>query len=177
MDTRHLHRLGSVDVLTWTYVLFSMRLFAIILPVTIVLAAAAISSTACAGDTKLYKTVDAQGNVVYSDEASSPNKQQLTVRYHEPSAEDLKGLEQQRKALQAAEVQRIQQAATDNAAHKQQEAQQARCESARRYYNSIKDAGRLYQQDEQGNRVILTDEEANAKRAQASQAMASACGS
>jgi hypothetical protein len=177
MDTRQRRRLPSTDVRTWTYVRFSMRLFAIILPVALALAAAAVSGTTCAGDTKLYRTVDAQGNVVYSDEASSPSKQQLTVRYHEPSAEDLKGLEQQRQAQQAAEVQRIQQAVTDNAAQKQQEAQQVRCESARRYYNSIKDAGRLYQQDQQGNRVLLTDQEANAKRAQASQAMASACGS
>jgi hypothetical protein len=157
--------------------LFSMRVFAIMLPVTIVLAAAAVSGTACAGDTKMYKTVDAQGNVVYSDEASSPNKQPVTVRYHEPSAEDLKGLEQQRKAQQAAEVQRLQQAVANDAARKQQQAQQTRCENARRYYNSIKDAGRLYRQDDQGNPVFLSDQEADAKRAQASQSASDACGS
>ena len=154
-----------------------MRSFAIILPVTIVLAAAAVAGTACAGDTKMYKTVDAQGNVVYSDEGSSPNKQQVTVRYHEPNADDLKGLEQQRKTLQAAEAQRLQQAIADNAARKQQQALQVRCENARRHYNSLKDTGRLFQQDEQGNRLFLTDQEADAKRAQANQAMIDACGS
>jgi len=154
-----------------------MRLFAIILPVTIVLAAAAVGSTAFAGDTKMYKTVDAQGNVVYSDEGSNPNKQQVTVRYHEPSAEDLKGLEQQHKTLQGVEAQRLQQAIADNAARQQQQALQARCENARRRYNSLKDTGRLYQQDDQGNRVFLSDQEADTKRAQANQAMIDACGS
>ena len=65
-----------------------MRPFAIILPVTVVLTAAIVSAATWAGDTKLYKTVDAQGNVVYSDAPSSANKQPVTVRFHEPSAED-----------------------------------------------------------------------------------------
>jgi tRNA A37 threonylcarbamoyladenosine modification protein TsaB len=158
-----------------------MRSFAIALPVTIVLAAAAFSGTACAGDTQVYKTLDAQGNVVYTDTTSSANTQQTTVHYHEPSAKDLKGVEEQRKALQATEAQRLQQAVISNSARtqqeKQQQAQQARCESARRYFNSIKDAGRLYQHDAQGDRVYLTDPEADAKRTQARQAMTDSCGS
>jgi hypothetical protein len=158
-----------------------MRSLAILPPVMMYLAATAFSVMACAGDTQIYKTVDAQGNVVYTDKTGSANTQQTTVHYHEPSAEDLKALEDQRRAQQATEAQRLQQAATSNSARaqqeKQQQAQQARCESARSHFNSIKDAGRLYQQDAQGDRVYLTDQEADAKRAQARQTMTDACGS
>lgn len=158
-----------------------MRLFVTLLPSTILLAVASFSGTARGGDTPLYKTVDAQGNVVYTDKPSSANTQQTTVHYHEPTAEDLKSAEEQRRAQQAMEAQRLQQAVASNADRLQQERQQqalqARCENARRQFNSIKDAGRLYQQDSQGDRVYLTDQEADAKRAQARQAMTDACGS
>jgi ATPase subunit of ABC transporter with duplicated ATPase domains len=158
-----------------------MRSFAIPLSVIIALAAAALCGPAYAGDTQIYRTVDAQGNVIYTDKTSSANTQQTTVHYHEPSAEDLKDLEQQRKALQATETQRLQEAVNSNSARaqqeKQQQALQARCESARSHFNATKDAGRLYQQNAQGDRVYLTDQEAVATRIQARQAMIDVCGS
>jgi hypothetical protein len=158
-----------------------MPSFAVLLPVTIVLAAAALSGIARAGDTAIYKTVDAQGNVVYTDKTPSANSQQSNVHYHEPSAGDLKDLDQQHKALQATQNQRLQEAVNSNSARaqqeKQQQAQQARCESARNHFYLIKDAGRLYQPNAQGDRVYLTDQEADAKRDQARQAMTDACGS
>jgi hypothetical protein len=158
-----------------------MGSFAILLPVTILLAASSLSGIARAGDTVIYRTVDAQGNVVYTDKTSSANTQQSNVHYHEPSAEDLKTLEQQRNALQATQTQRLQEAVNSNSARAQQEqqqqAQQARCENARNHFNLIKDAGRLYQANAQGDRIYLTDQEADAKRDQARQAMTDACGS
>jgi hypothetical protein len=139
------------------------------------------SGLARAGDTQIYKTVDAHGNVVYTDRASSANAEKSTVRFHEPSAEDLAHLEQQRKASQAAESQRLQQTAASSIARAQQERaqkdKQARCDNARSYYYSLRDATRVYQLDAQGNRVYLPDSEADAKRTEARSAMEAACAS
>jgi hypothetical protein len=139
------------------------------------------SSVARAGDTQVYKTVDEHGNVVYSDRASSTKAQKSTVRFHEPSAEDLAHLDEQRKAAQAAESERLQETAASSAARAQQEKaqkeKQIRCENARNYYDSLRDATRVYQLDAQGNRVYLPDTEADAKRTEARAAMEAACAS
>jgi Domain of unknown function (DUF4124) len=143
-------------------------------------AALALGSVCARADnTQVYKTVDAQGNVVYSDRASSMNTSRTAVAVHEPSAEDLKALEKSRKASEAAEVQRLQDAlsshATQTQAAEQQKNKQAACEHARTYFYSLRDATRLYQRDAQGNPVYLPDEAADAKRAEAHKAMDAAC--
>ena len=136
---------------------------------------------AVAGDAPVYKTVDEHGNIVYTDRAPSANAQKGSVKYHEPSPEDLTRLEQQRKATQAAESEHLQQAAASGIARAQQEKvqkqKQARCDSARNYYYGLRDAGRVYQRDAQGNRAYLSDAEAEAKRSDARKTMEAACGS
>jgi hypothetical protein len=136
---------------------------------------------ALAGDTQIYRTVDEHGNVVYTDRASSANAQKTTVRFHEPSAEDAARVEQERKATQANESKRLQQTAANDAARAQQEkaqkAKQARCDGARSYYFRLRDAGRIFQNDSQGNREYLPDADAEARRNEARQAMEAACGS
>jgi hypothetical protein len=139
------------------------------------------SSVASAGDTQIYKTVDAQGNIVYTDQPPSAKSPKSSVKYHEPSPEDLARVEQQRKAADVAESERVQQTAASNLAHAQQEQaqkeKQARCDIARNYYNNLRDANRVYQLDGQGNRVYLADAEADAKRTAARKTMEAACGS
>lgn len=134
-----------------------------------------------AGDTPVYKTIDAQGNVVYTDKTTSASAQQSTVHYHEPSAQELKVLEEQRKAHDAVEAQRLQQAAVSDAAQarqqKDQQAKQTRCDNARHYAESLKSARWLYDRGEQGERIILSDQDADARRVQANQAVVDACGS
>lgn len=134
---------------------------------------------AWAGDTQVYKTVDAQGNVVYTDHPSSANAPKTSVRFHEPTAEDQAQAERQRKANQASEMQRVQETLASSSAQAQQQKEQkdrqTRCENARNRYNGLKDATRLYQLDAQGNRVFLPDEAADAKRAEARKAMDAAC--
>jgi hypothetical protein len=156
--------------------------FAIALLARSAVAALLLSSGfAHAGDTPVYKTVDEHGNVVYTDRPPSAGAQKSTVRFHEPSAEDAAFAEQQRKATEAAQSKRMQQTATSDLARARQEKaqkeKQARCESARSYYNSLRDAGRIFQNDAQGNRVYLSDADAEAKRTEARQAMDAACAS
>ncbi|HEY3784122.1 MAG TPA: DUF4124 domain-containing protein [Steroidobacteraceae bacterium] len=152
---------------------------------TIVSAAGALalltimSGPAHAGDTQVYKTVDAQGNVVYTDKPMSSKVPKTSVRVHEPSAADLAQLAQEQQASHAAEIERLQQTLTHSASEAQQAQQQkekqVRCDNARNRFYSLKDATRIYQRDAQGNRVYLPDEAADAKRAEARRAMDAAC--
>jgi hypothetical protein len=137
-------------------------------------------SAACWGDTQVYKTVDAQGNVVFTDKAPTADAQKTNVQVHQPSAADLQRVEQQKKALQAADDQRVVEAINDKASQAQKQKQlgdkQARCQQARNNFYSLKDANRIYQRDAQGNRVYLPDDQADAKRSEARKAMDAACG-
>ena len=61
-------------------------------------------------------------------------------------------------------------AQTDHAA-------QVQCDSARNRYYALKDARRIYERDADGNRIYFSDQEAEAKREEARQAVIAACGS
>lgn len=146
----------------------------------IVVAIAMGASAASWGDTQVYKTLDAQGNVVYSDKAPTSNAQKTNVQVHQPKAADLARMEQQKAALQAVDDQRVSEAIADKANQAQKQKQvgdkQARCQQARNYFLNVKDANRLFQRDAQGNRVYLPDDQLDAKRAEARKAMDAACG-
>jgi hypothetical protein len=127
---------------------------------------------------QIYKSVDAQGNVVYSDRASTKNAPTTSVRVTEPDPAEVARLAKQQQLLSAAERQRQKEEALDNknkAAADQR--RQAACEKARDKYFRVKDTPRLYQRDPEGNRVYYSDEEADALREQARRAMVSSCGS
>jgi hypothetical protein len=152
-----------------------------LLPGTVAVAALAMSGgSVCWGDTQVYKTVDAQGNIVYTDRAPTVNAKRTNVQVHEPSAADLERVEQQKKLSQAADDQRLQEAIANKASHaqkqKEQSDKQARCERARNNFYTLRDAARIYERDAQGNRVYMPDDQAEAKRAQARKAMDAACG-
>jgi hypothetical protein len=131
------------------------------------------------GDTPVYRSVDQHGNVVYTDRPNSADASKSTLAVHEPNADDLAYIEQQRKAAQAAETERLRSAIASGIAHAQQEKaqeeKQNRCDRAHNHYDSLQSAPRIYQLDAQGNRVYLSDAEAEAKRAEARQAVAEAC--
>jgi hypothetical protein len=139
----------------------------------------AVSAGALGDETQVYKSVDAQGNVVYSDRANGASTKKTAIAVHEPSPEDLKAAEQQRKAADAAETQRLQDTLNNRATavqqNQQQKEKQARCDHAREYFYSLRDANRIYQRDAQGNPMYLSDDAADAKRAEARKAMDAAC--
>lgn len=135
----------------------------------------------CAGTLpaqEIYKSVDAQGNTVYSDRAPTKNAPTTAVHVTEPDPAEVARLAKQQQLLNAGEREREKQEAADtrNRAaleHKHQVA----CENARNKYYRYKDSGRIYQRDADGNRVYYTDSEADAMREQARRDMAAACGS
>jgi Skp family chaperone for outer membrane proteins len=126
---------------------------------------------------QVYKSVDAQGHVTYSDRpnASGAQKTDVTVQQADPA--EATRLAKERQLLNAEDDQRKkQQAAADKSKAQQDHDKQARCQAARDHYNALKDVGRLYKRDADGNRVYFSDAEADAQREAARQVMTTACG-
>lgn len=127
---------------------------------------------------QIYKSVDAQGNVIYSDKAPAKNAPKVDLRVKEPDPAEVARLEKQQAQLKAADLQRSLQHAIDekNKAvddHKRE----AACQSARNRFYQLKDSGRIFKRDAEGNRVYYSDSDAEAMREQARRAMVAACGS
>jgi hypothetical protein len=126
---------------------------------------------------QIYKSVDAQGNVTYSDRpnAAGAKKTEVTVQQGDPK--EAARLAKERMVLKAEDEQRKKQDLTENKAKAQQDQdKKAQCERARENYNTLKEVRRISKTDADGNRVYYTDEQADAMRAAALQAMNSACG-
>ena len=127
---------------------------------------------------QVYKCVDAQNHVVYSDRPCAPSAQKTEVTYQQADPAEAARLAKENQVLRGEDDLRRRQQATDDKAKAQQDkARQIKCQTARDYYNSIKDTGRMFHTDADGNRVYYSDSEADAKREAARQVMTTACGS
>jgi len=143
----------------------------------LILSAALLVSLRVAGADEVYKSVDAQGHVVYSDRATTSTAQKSVVRVIQPDAAEAARAAKETSILQAEENQRKKLETQLSREKSQQDQEKQRlCENARNRYFSVKDANLLYKLDAQGNRVFYTDAEADARKEQAHQAMLSACG-
>ncbi len=126
---------------------------------------------------EVYKSVDPDGHVVYSDRASSKSAPKTAVHVEAPDPAEVARLAKEQELLKAEELQRTkQQAAAANSKAREDHVKQQACDNARNYYYRMKDSNRLYQRDPDGNRVYYTDSEADVLRERARRAMASACG-
>jgi len=132
---------------------------------------------AVAGD--VYKTVDAQGHVIYSDRALSPNSTKVTLDIIQGNPQDAARLAKTMAAANADAAQQAkmaqQQAADQQQQQSQQEQLRRRCEAARSRYATFAAGGRLFHADEQGNRVYYSDAEIDAQRVSAKAEMDAAC--
>jgi hypothetical protein len=127
---------------------------------------------------EVYRSVDAQGHVVYSDRGAVKGAPKTTMHVDEPNPAEAARLAHEQELLSADEAARARQQALDdkNKATQQRKKQQA-CEKARTEYSHMKESARLYQRDTTGNRVYYTDDEADVLREQARRAMVTTCGS
>jgi hypothetical protein len=127
----------------------------------------------------MYRTVDAQGQITYSDRPLSSASQRVSVDVTGPNAAEAARLSKEQAAQSAADQQRIQQSQHDAeeakkaAAH--DAAQQQRCNAARSRYAGFAAGGRLFKTDADGNRVYLSDQEIDEQVALSKAAMDSAC--
>jgi len=125
---------------------------------------------------EVYKSVDAQGHVVYSDRADTSTAQKSVVKTDPPNRTEAARIAKEQAILKAEEIQRNRQQSIDDAKKAQADHDaQVRCENARNRYYALKDARRVYDRDADGNRVYLSDQDGDAKKEEARQAMTTAC--
>jgi hypothetical protein len=128
---------------------------------------------------EVYKSVDADGHVVYSDRGTSKTAPKTAVHVEPADTANAARLAKEQQLLDADEQQRKAQQALQDKGKAQQDAKahqrQQRCQSAKDHYYAMKDAGRLYTRDADGNRVYYSDEDADKKRDEAKRAMDAAC--
>jgi hypothetical protein len=125
---------------------------------------------------EVYKSIDAEGHVVYSDRAPTPTAQKSVIAVDQPDPAEVARLAKEQQIQKAQDLQRNRQKAADDKKKGQQEhEQQVQCDNARNRYYAAKDARRLFQRDADGNKVFYTDKEADAKREDARLAMTAAC--
>jgi hypothetical protein len=126
---------------------------------------------------EVYKSVDADGHVVYSDRADTAAAQKSLVRVDRPDPTEVARIAKEQEILKAEQIQRNRQNSVDDAKKAQQDhAAEVQCANARNHYYALKDARRVFERDADGNRLYYTDQEADAKREEARQAVTAACG-
>jgi len=127
---------------------------------------------------EVYKSVDAQGHVVYSDHPETGTEQKSEVKAEGPNRTEATRIAKEQAILNAEETQRNKQKAIEDAKKAQADhAAQVQCDNARTRYYGLKDARRIYDRDADGNRQYLSDHDGDARREEARQAMTAACAS
>lgn len=129
---------------------------------------------------EVYKSVDPDGHVVYSDRGISKTAPKTGIHVQEADAANAARLAKEQQLLDADEQQRRARQSLEDKSKAQQDAkarqQEQRCQNAKNRYYAMKDANRLYTRDADGNRVYYSDEDADKKRDEAKRAMDAACG-
>jgi hypothetical protein len=127
----------------------------------------------------VYKTVDAQGHVTYSDKPLSPQSQRVSVDVIAANPEDAARLAKAQAVANveaAQEAKQAQQQAIDQQKQASQEAARKRsCDAARNRYAVFAAGGRIFRTDDQGNRAYYSDAEIDAQRISSKAAMDRAC--
>jgi hypothetical protein len=126
---------------------------------------------------EVYKSVDANGNVTYSDRGASKTSPKTVLKVEQGDPAEAARIAKEQQLLKAEDVQRARQDAVV-AKNKETEDRQREtaCRNARNSFNRLKDSNRLFKLDADGNRVYYSDEEADAMRVQAQRTMTAACG-
>ena len=142
----------------------------------IIAGAAALAAFPARAD-QVYKSVDAQGHVVYSDRPNATGAQKTEVTFQQADPKEAARLAKERVILNAEDDQRKKQDAAASKAKAQQDAdKKAQCDRARQNYNTLKDVRRLSKVDADGNRQYYTDDQTEAMKAAALQTMNTTCG-
>ena len=125
---------------------------------------------------EVYKSIDAQGHVVYSDRPDTSAAQKSVVRVDQPDPREVARNAKEQEIQNAEETQRKKQQAIEDAKKALEDHnRQVQCDTARNHYYSLKDARLIYDRDADGNRVYYKDVDADAKREEARLAMVAAC--
>lgn len=124
---------------------------------------------------QLYKWVDKDGRVTYSDQPPpAQQSKQITVDTGQSAGPQRSALERDK------ELDKSRQDAKDKAKLAEQAAEKAKvdrenCVKARAYLKTVTDGGRIATYDEKGERVLLSDEQIEAERVKAQKAVDESC--
>jgi len=125
---------------------------------------------------QVYKSVDADGHIVFSDRGSVKDAPTTTIKVQQPDPKEAARIAKQQEMLKAEEQQRQRQDAIDERQKASDEQnKQQRCQAARTRYFQLKDSGRVFKRDADGNRIYYSDEEADKLREEARRNMAALC--
>ena len=140
-----------------------------------VLTAASVLYPALADE--IYKSVDAQGHVVYSDRPNSAAAHKTAIAVQQADPNEAARLAKERMLLKAEDEQRKSNQAADSRLRAQQDAlKKEQCKNARDRYNFLKSVNRLFTPGADGSREYYTDAQLDAKREEARRKMTTACG-
>lgn len=144
------------------------------------MAGALLSSTAAlpALADQVYKSIDAQGHITYSDRPAAAGARKTDVIVQQGDPKEAQRLAKEHMLLKAEDDQRTRKTAADEQVKAKQSSEKKQlCDTARRHYNDMKDANRIYTVTADGNREYYSDAQADAMRTEAKRAMDAACGS
>lgn len=141
------------------------------LPVLVL--AGIFATVAAAQEASVYRWVDAQGVVHFSDQpAADSSAEELPIRYRKTDRGALQARQKAKQELEAAgEIRENQQSDADAAAEQDRQKvlaeRETNCKSARERVAKYNNALRLYRPGPNGERVYLTNEELDVERADA----------
>ncbi len=139
----------------------------------LVLACALAASTAAFG--QLYKWVDKDGKVTYSDQPPpAQQSKQLNLSTGQPSAPVRSAVEKD-KEIEKGRTEAREKAKVAAEKERKAEVDEQNCKSARAYLKTVESGVRVSTVDDKGDQVILDDEQIAAERVKAQKAVAEAC--
>jgi hypothetical protein len=126
---------------------------------------------------EIYKSVDAQGHVSYSDRPNTSEARKTDIAVQQADAKEAARLAKEQILLRAEDDQRKKQESQQTRAKAQQDAtRKAQCNNAREHYNYLMSINRLYAPGADGNREYYTDAQLEGMRTEARRTMNAACG-
>ena len=139
----------------------------------LVLACALAASTAAFG--QLYKWVDKDGKVTYSDQPPpAQQSKQLNLNTGVASPPTRSAIERD-KEIEKGRAEAREKSKVASEKERKSEVEQENCKAARAYLKTVESGVRVSTVDDKGDQVILDDEQIAAERVKAQKAVAEAC--
>lgn len=139
----------------------------------LVLACALAASTAAFG--QLYKWVDKDGKVTYSDQPPpAQQSKQLNLNTGVASPPTRSAIERD-KEIEKGRVEAREKAKVASEKERKSEIDQQNCRAARAYLKTVESGVRVSTMDDKGEQVILDDDQIAAERVKAQKAVDEAC--
>jgi hypothetical protein len=134
--------------------------------------AVAVSTGAFA---QLYKWVDKDGRVTYSDQPPpAQESKQINVHVGAPSAPRVSAVEKN-KELDAKRLEAKEQEKASEQAEKKKEIDAENCNRAKAYLRTVEAGGRIATVNAQGEQMLLDDQQIEAERAKAQKLVQESC--